>query len=120
MEPPQHDGEGPEVEHRAQRAEAQHEAADEADVPVRRSAELVQPSWRSITSPGTSSTTSSRVGFPLRQTVVWCLIRVWRASAATSARYSLTNPSPTESARSSTMITASVPCPRKYDAVAAS
>ena len=38
---PQHDAEGHEVEHRAQRPEEEHEPADERDVPVRRSAQLL-------------------------------------------------------------------------------
>ena len=35
VEDPQHDAEGDEVEHRAERAEEDHEPADERDVPVR-------------------------------------------------------------------------------------
>ena len=87
-------------------------------VSSRRSAGTISPSARSTTSPGTRSVTSTRPGWPSRSTDArW---RIWEcsASAARSARYSLTNPSPTDASKITPMITASVRSPRKNEASA--
>jgi hypothetical protein len=83
------------------------------------SAGTMSPSRRSTMSPGTSVVTSTATGWPPRMASARWWIWECSASAAFSARYSLTNPRPTDSARITPMITASLRSPTKYDATAA-
>ncbi len=83
------------------------------------SAGTMSPSCTSTMSPGTSVVTSTTTGWPPRTASVRWRICECSASAAFSARYSLTNPNPTDSARITPMITASLRSPTKYDATAA-
>lgn len=79
----------------------------------RMSAGTISLSCIAITSPGTSAATSTEVGFPSRMTTAWWLICECSASAAFSARYSLTKPNPTDKATIVPMMTASLRSPTK-------
>ena len=79
----------------------------------RMSAGTTSPSRRSTTSPGTSSVTSTVTGGPARTTSVRWWIWECRASAAFSARNSLTKPSTTDSAMMTPMMTAELLSPTK-------
>lgn len=85
----------------------------------RTSAGTMSPSRRSMTSPGTSDVTGTASVRPLRMASARCEIWECRASAARAARYSLTKPSPTDSATITSMITASLRSPTKNDVSAA-
>ncbi len=85
----------------------------------RRSAGTTAPSRSDTTSPGTRSLTSTVCGRPPRSTVAqWC---TWECSvsAARSARYSLTNPRPTDSATMAPITRALLCSPTPKDTAAA-
>ena len=84
----------------------------------RTSAGTICPNVSCTTSPGTSSRTSIGREWPSRRTTTSCVICVCNACAASSARYSLTNPSPTETSRIRAMIAAFVRSPTKNETAA--
>ena len=70
-------------------------------------------------SPGTRWVTSTLTESPSRVAATSCRISECIASAARSARYSLTNPRPTDAATITPMMTASRPSPTTADTAAA-
>jgi hypothetical protein len=74
----------------------------------RTSAGTTAPSCKCTTSPGTRSNTSTSVSRPSRSTATVCRISECSASAARSARYSLTKPRPMLAVRIRAMMIASV------------
>ena len=80
---------------------------------------MIAPTPTCTMSPGTRWVTSTLTGVPSRVTTTSWRISECIASAARSARYSLTNPRPTDAATITPMITASIPWPTNADTSAA-
>ncbi len=85
----------------------------------RTSAGTIEPTPRCTMSPGTRCVTSTSTEAPSRVTATLWRISECIASAARSARYSLTNPRPTDAATITPMMRASSPSPTTADTAAA-
>ncbi len=85
----------------------------------RTSAGTIEPTPRCTMSPGTRCVTSTLTDSPSRVVATSWRISECIASAARSARYSLTNPRPTDAATITPMMTASSPSPTTADTAAA-
>ena len=83
------------------------------------SAGTIEPTPRCTTSPGTRCVTSTLTDSPSRVLATSWRISECIASAARSARYSLTNPRPTDAPTITPMMNASSPSPTTPDTAAA-